>query len=292
MKETVTICISSKKGGVAKTTTAVNLAASFVQLGKRTLIIDLDSQGNATDLLGVSQEIAKEKNILQAIEKELPAEEVIVASSIQNLDVIASVPSLGELPGKMAGKFEQDILFSPIFSDSLYKTYDVVIFDTAPAVLDCLYMSAMNISNYYLIPVFADPESAKGIVGMITSAEVIRKKNRMLKPLGLVICKYDKNISTNVKFATKIREIANEAHFPMCQTVIPISASIPGASAATLPVIKWKPNSPVSESYLSLAKELLVTLFPKKTKKVPTSQTKPGASAKETEQDLDMAIEL
>lgn len=265
MRETTIICVSSKKGGVAKTTTSVNLGASFVKLGKKTLLIDLDSQGNASDLMGISLEMANKKNIYDAIMHELPAENVILNSPIENFDIIASVPQLSEIHVQKFGKFDQDILFSPIFSNYIYENYDIVIFDTAPAVLDCLYMSAMNISNYYLIPVFADPESAKGIVGMIEAAEFIRKKNKRLKPLGLVICKYDKRVSTDVKLASKIKEIAKKANFPVCQTVIPNSASIPAASAATQPVIKWKPNSPVAEAYLALSGELLPIINSKKT---------------------------
>ena len=129
MRDTTVICISSKKGGCAKTTTAANLGASFAKLGQKVLAIDLDSQGNLSDLLGITPELANEKNILLAIENELPAEKVILKSSTENLDVIASIPALSELPFKMVGKFEQDILFSPIFSDYVYENYDIVIFD-------------------------------------------------------------------------------------------------------------------------------------------------------------------
>lgn len=290
MKDTTVICVSNKKGGCGKTTTVANLAASLVKLGQKVLVIDLDPQGNVTDLLGIDSELTKEKNVLLAIENELHGEKVILESPTENLHVIASVPALDELPSKMAGKFEQDILFSPIFSNYIYEQYDVVIFDTAPSKLDCLYMSAMNISNYYLIPVFPDPESAKGIVGMITAAEVIRKKNKRLKPLGLVICNYDKKASTDVKIATKIKEIAKVANFPVCENIIPVSASIPSASLATQPVIQWKPNSPVAEAYLALAGELLPILSSKKTGR-PMSPNLSAVAAIDVDKSVDEVID-
>ena len=80
MRDTTVICVSNKKGGCGKTTTVANLAASLVKLGQKVLVIDLDPQGNVTDLLGIDSELTKEQNILLAIESELPGEKVILES--------------------------------------------------------------------------------------------------------------------------------------------------------------------------------------------------------------------
>jgi chromosome partitioning protein len=264
------ICIANQKGGVAKTTTVVNLAASFASLGKSVLVIDTDYQGNATDILGIKIADADKKNLATAILKEMSGEEVILKSpTVQNVDIIAGTRELSDVVTQMTGQVHQHLLLKPILSDTVLDQYDIIIIDTHPT-LDCLYMSAMASAHYYLMPVFPDPESAKGIVDMVHSAEKIRKYlNPLLFNLGAVICRYDKSFATHPKFVEKIRELSKAANFPVCETLIPNSASISAASVASQPVVSWKPNAVISLAYCALAGELFNQLKGKRMGRVP-----------------------
>lgn len=269
-KKTSVICIANQKGGVAKTTTVVNLAAAFSSLEKKVLVIDSDYQGNATDILGIDPNDANRKNLALAIKNEIPCENVILKSCVQNVDVIAGTRSLTDVVSQMSGQAHQHLLLKPIFSDYVFKHYDIVIIDTHPT-LDCLYMSAMTSAHYYLMPVFPDPESAKGLVDMVHSAEKIRKYlNPLLCNLGAVLCRYDKAFATHPKFVEKIRELSKAANFPVCETLIPNSASIAASSVASQPVVSLKPNSIISNAYCALAGELLPQLKGKRMGRVQT----------------------
>lgn len=269
-KKTSIICVANQKGGVAKTTTVVNLAAAFSSLGKSVLVVDSDYQGNATDILGINPSDVEKKNLSKAILKELSCEYVYLKSPVAaNIDVIAGTRELTDAVVQMTGQVHQHLLLKPILSDFVFEKYDIVIIDTHPT-LDCLYMSAMTSAHYYLMPVFPDPESAKGLVDMVHSAEKIRKYlNPLLFNLGAIICRYDKSFATHPKFVEKIRELAKAANFPVCETLIPNSASIPAASVASQPVVTWKPNSIISNAYCALAGELLPNLKGKRMGRVP-----------------------
>lgn len=269
-KKTSVICIANQKGGVAKTTTVVNLAAAFSSLEKKVLVVDSDYQGNATDTLGISAAQAEEKNLALAIIKDFSSKKVILKSCVQNVDVIAGTRELTDVVVQMSGQVHQHLLLKHILDIYVFETYDIVIIDTHPT-LDCLYMSAMTSAHYYLMPVFPDPESVKGIVDMVHSAEKIRKYlNPLLCNLGVVICRYDKAFSTHPKFVDKIRELSKAANFPVCKTLIPNSASIAAASVASQPVVSWKPNSVISNAYCALAGELFTQLKGKRMGRVPT----------------------
>jgi len=269
-KKTSIICIANQKGGVAKTTTVVNLAAAFASIGKTVLVVDSDYQGNATDILGIEMKDYEKKNLALGIIKELSCEEIVLKSkAVANIDVIAGTRELTDIVTQMTGQVHQHLLMRPILNDYIFETYDVVIIDTHPT-LDCLYMSSMAAAHYYLMPVFPDPESAKGLVDMVHSAEKIRKYlNPLLCNLGAVICRYDKNFSTHPRFVEKIRELAKIANFPVCETLIPNSASIPAASVASQPVVTFRPNSVISNAYTALAGELLPQLKGKRMGRVP-----------------------
>ncbi len=237
---------------------------------KSVLVIDADYQGNATDILGISIKDADHKNLSQGIINEISGEKICLKSpAVPNVDVIAGTRELTDVVTQMSGQVHQHLLLKPILSEKVLDIYDIIIIDTHPT-LDCLYMSAMAAAHYYLMPVFPDPESAKGLVDMVHSAEKIRKYlNPLLFNLGAVICRYDKTWATHPKFVEKIRELAKAANFPVCGSLIPNSASIPGASVASQPVVTWKPNSLISNAYCALAGELLLQLKGKRMGRVP-----------------------
>lgn len=270
-KETNIITLAIEKGGVAKTTSVCNLAASYAQLGKRILVLDMDHQGNSSDLLGVSERaLAENKHISRAIKEKLPLEEVRLRGNIEGLDVIAADTSLKKLKGEKEGTALQHLLLKPLFDTPALSEYDIVLIDTHPSI-DCLVLSALVASHYYLIPSFAEASSIKGIAEMINFVSEIRDLNPMLMLLGVVIANFDKNIATHVRFERVLRDFGEQANYRVFKTVIPHSASVKASDSANKVLVRlMRRASPVTLAYSTLAGEILPLLKGKRLGKVAT----------------------
>ncbi|MEI6417401.1 MAG: AAA family ATPase, partial [Verrucomicrobiota bacterium] len=195
------IVVANQKGGVGKTTTVVNLASSYAHLGKKVLVIDLDYQANATSALGVDEsKIAEGASITRAISEELTLDKVRLPSRVKNVDVLSSTRGLLGLPEKFLGQPNQFSLVTSVLDCPEYEEYDIILIDTHPS-LDCLSQSAFRASHYYLIPLFAEADSARGLGHQIQAVEKIRQyQNPMLMLLGCVITRFDKQNATHRKF--------------------------------------------------------------------------------------------
>jgi chromosome partitioning protein len=270
-KETNIITVAIEKGGVAKTTTVCNLAASYAQLGKRVLVVDMDHQGNTSDLLGVSEQAAAEsKHVSRAIREKLPLSEVRLPGNLDGLDVVAADSSLKKLKSEKEGSALQHLLLKPLFETDALRDYDIVLIDTHPSI-DCLVLSALVASHYYLIPSFAEASSIKGIAEMINFVSEIRDLNPMLMLLGVVVANFDKNIATHVRFERVLRDFGEQANYRVFKTVIPHSASVKAADSANKVLLRlMRRASPVTVAYSTLAGEILPLLKGKRLGKVPT----------------------
>jgi chromosome partitioning protein len=270
-RETNIITVAIEKGGVAKTTTVCNLAASYAQLGKRVLVLDMDHQGNTSDLLGVSERAAAEnRHVSRAIREKLPLTEVRLAGNLEGLDVIAADASLKKLKGEKEGTALQHLLLKPLFETDALGEYDIVLIDTHPSI-DCLVLSALVASHYYLIPSFAEASSIKGIAEMINFVSEIRDLNPMLMLLGVVVANFDKNIATHVRFERVLRDFGGQANYRVFRTVIPHSASVKASDSANRVLLRlMRRSSPVTVAYSTLAGEILPLLKGKRLGKIAT----------------------
>ncbi len=256
------VTIANQKGGVGKTTTVVNLAASFAQLDKKVLVIDMDYQGNATALLG-ADEAAKEnykKTVSYGIRNDLTLKDIRLPTNIINVDVIAATRDLDDLRDELAGKAKQLKVVEFLLKCDSLNEYDIVLIDTHPS-LDCLFQASLIASHYYIIPLFAEPDSSRGLAHMICEVEEIRKYwNPTLRFLGCVITRYDSKNATHSKFQKILRETSKEGKFHVFDTVIPISNAVAAASAQQISLINYKKSSPISVSYTALAGEIIPNL--------------------------------
>lgn len=257
MADSSIITIANQKGGVGKTTTVVNLAAAYAQIGKRVLVLDLDYQANATALLGGSDVAKSGKTITRAIEEDLKLEQVVEKTKVENISLVPADRNLDALREKLNDQPNRFQLLNHFLNTTETKKYDIVIIDTHPS-LDCFLQSALAASHYYLIPVFAEPDSTSGLAHQITAVEKVRKYlNPMLTFLGCVITRYEKTNATHAKFQKFLRELAIDGKFAVFETVIPASQAVTAASAHSLPLTKYKRTSPVTTAYAALAGEIL-----------------------------------
>ncbi len=256
------VTIANQKGGVGKTTTVVNLAASLAQLEKRVLVIDMDYQANATSLLGVDNIVREDpkKSISHAIRNDLNLGDIRVQSNISNVDVLCATRDLDNLRDELVGKAKQLKVVEFLLKCDAVEDYDIILIDTHPS-LDCLFQASLIASHYYLIPLFAEADSSRGLAHMIREVEEIKKYfNPTLRFLGCVITRYDSKNSTHVKFKKLLCETSKEGKFHVFDTTIPISNVVAAASAQQLPLLNYKKNAPIAISYSALAGEIIPNL--------------------------------
>lgn len=258
------ITVGNEKGGVGKTTTVVNLAAAFAAMGKLVLVVDNDPQGNATELLGIERGKVEPKSLGQAIFDRKPFEEYLLKTHIEGVDLLAGTPLLKKVIKEWGHTHRQDKLLNRLFQTNALEQYDIVLIDTHGAG-DCLLLSALAVSDYYIIPVFAEPESARGLLDLLKSTVELREEiNSTLTLLGVVITKYDKKNSTHREFADSIRAIGKNAKVRVFGNMIPNSTSVPAASKRQTSLLEYRRDLPISQAYLALAGEIVPLIGKKK----------------------------
>lgn len=264
----IIISVVNQKGGVGKTTTTVNLAASMAKAKKMVLVIDADYQSNTTTLL-IGDKKQDQQSITYAIKNDLSLDKVVMGTLYKNIDLVSANRELDDLREQIMGQPNQFRLVDLMLDCPLTTKYDFIFIDTHPS-LDCFFQSSIAASNYYIIPMFPEADSSRGLAHQIVAIEKIKKYlNPKLAFLGCMIVKYDKYNATHQKFEKLIREYAQENSLPIFKTNIPNSQSVAAAAACGLPLLYYKPKSFVSEAYMKIAKEVLMLTNASTLKKSP-----------------------
>jgi chromosome partitioning protein len=259
------ITVANEKGGVGKTTTVVNLAAVLTNMGKSVLVVDNDPQGNTTSLLGVERGALGTQTLGQAMLDKAACDDYIVGTNIEGVELLAGTPRLRKVISELGSGHWQDKLLKKVFDTKKLDKYDFVLIDTHGTV-DCLLKSSLAVSHYYLIPLFAEPDSARGLYDLLeTISDVREASNQRLSLLGILITKYDANSSTHREFAEEIRKVGKKSRVRVFANVIPASKSVPTASRDQKSLLEFRVNLPVSRAYIALGGELMTILKGKRT---------------------------
>lgn len=254
MRKTSIVAIANQKGGVGKTATSVNLAASFAHTGKRTLLIDLDYQANATAYLGLKK-IAKEKKKVasEGLKSAISLSECILETDIKGLDLVAGDMALSKLSRELALDPGSSLILKQWLSDQHIENYDVVLIDTHPS-LDLLFQMAMTAAHYYLVPMFAEADPFDGLQYMFDEVHAIKARlNPQLYFLGLLITKFDKTNSTHRKFYDLLEAFCSENKMNLRGT-IPDSKAVASSSSQQKPLLLHMPSLPVTKSFIEQAR--------------------------------------
>ena len=245
------IAIINQKGGVGKTTTAVNLSAALGQLGCRVLLADLDPQGNATSGVGINKREVKVSSY-HVLMEESGAAEAILPTRFKGLSIL---PSNIDLAGAEIELVEKENRAKSLRAALLRvkDDYDYIFIDCPPS-LGLITVNALTASDSVLIPIQCEYYALEGVSALMGTIQKVQKMNRHLAIEGVVLTMLDARTNLGVQVAQEVRKVFKNKVY---KTVIPRNVRLGEAPSHGLPIHLYDPRSLGAQSYQQLAKEFL-----------------------------------
>lgn len=249
---TYVIALANQKGGVGKTTTAVNLGAGMATLGKKILLVDADAQGNATSGVGVSKADIK-KDIYDVLVNEEPIAETIVHTSHKGLDIVPATIQLSGAEIELTPQMARETRLKAAL-DAVKDQYDFVLIDCPPS-LGLITINAFTASNSILIPVQSEYYALEGLSQLLNTIQLVKKHfNPNLKIEGVLLTMFDARTNLGEQVNTEVRKFFKDEVY---DTIIPRNVRLSEAPSYGLPIMDYDPTSKGAEKYMNLAKEVL-----------------------------------
>lgn len=246
------ITVTNQKGGVGKTTTAINVAFYLAKSGKKTLLIDFDPQGNSSSGLGLSKEDFK-MTMSEVMLGEAPLSDCIVHTEVKNLFLAPSTPKLADVEVRMSSLDNRFFLLKRAV-DALGDIYDYIIIDSPPS-LSLLTVNGMISANYLLLPVQTEFYALEGVAQLLETMKLIRKaSNPNLRILGVVATMYDKRTSLSGQVLSEIKKYFKDLVF---ETTIPRNIRLAEAPSHGAPIGKYDKFSKGAKAYKKLTEEIM-----------------------------------
>lgn len=246
------ICIANQKGGVGKTTTAVNLAASLAYEGKATLLLDLDPQGNATSGLGVDK-TAIEHFIYHGLTGAVTAKEVVLDTEMEYLKLIPSNIELSGFDLETVDVQNRERLLQS-FMEPLIGSYEYILIDCPPA-LSLLTVNALTASTSVLVPLQCEFYALEGLGQLLESIKRVRLAlNSTLGLCGILLTMFDRRLNLAFQVAEEAKRYFADYVF---ESIIPRSVRLSESPSFGRPIILLNRTSAGAKSYLALAQEII-----------------------------------
>ena len=246
------IAIANQKGGVGKTTTAINLSACLAEAGKKVLMLDCDPQGNATSGLGVNKNTA-EITSYDILIGEATAEEAIVHTEYEGLDIIPSNINLSGAEIELIGVEQKEYILQKQISP-LRDRYDFIIIDCPPS-LNMLTVNAMTTADTVLVPIQCEYYALEGLSQLIHTINLVNQRlNPRLRLEGVVFTMYDARTNLSLQVVENVKANLKQTIY---KTIIPRNVRLAEAPSHGMPINVYDSRSAGAESYRLLAEEVI-----------------------------------
>ena len=245
------ICITNQKGGVGKTTTAVNVSFFLAKDKYKVLLVDFDPQGNATSGLGFSKD-KLEGSMTDVVLGEATLKDVVIETKFKNFDIAPTTPELANAEVELSAKKTKFVQLKNAV-ESINAEYDYIIIDSPPS-LNFLTVNGMIAADYLLLPVQTEFYALEGVAQLLDSMKLVKKAmNPNLQLLGVLATMYDKRTSLSVEVLAEIKRYFKNKVF---DTTIPRNVRVAEAPSHGVPVGNYDKFSKGSKAYKALAREI------------------------------------
>ncbi len=244
--------IANQKGGVGKTTTAVNLAASIARLGKKVLLVDTDPQGNATSGLGVRKEEV-ENSIYELLLGEASIKDCIIKNITKGLSLIPSTIDLAAAEIELAEVEKKEFLLRNALQ-KVQSAYDFIMVDCPPS-LNVLTINAMCAAQSAIVPIQCEYYALEGLTQLLHTIDLVTERlNAALEIDGVVFTMYDARTNLSQQVVENVKE---HLDIHVYKSIIPRNVRLAEAPSYGMAIIDYDPRSSGAESYMKLAKEVI-----------------------------------
>ncbi len=247
------LCIANQKGGVGKTTTAINLAASLAAAERRTLLIDCDAQGNASTGIGAEKEVIREKNLYRSLTGQLPFGEAIVGTRIPHLDLVPSDQDLVGIEVEFIQLADREKQLRNLLRN-LEIPYEYILLDCPPS-LGFMTVNALVAADFLLVPLQCEYFAMEGLGHLLNTVRLVKTRlNPTLALGGILLTMFDSRNLLSHRVSEDVRRHFGKKVF---DTVIPRNVRLSECPSHGLPILLYDIRSKGAQSYLALAQEIM-----------------------------------
>lgn len=247
------ICIANQKGGVGKTTTAINLSASLAAAERKTLLIDCDAQGNATSGVGIDPTMVQKKNLYYGLIQDAPFQEIVCKTDIPTLDIVPSNRDLIGVEIEFVSLSDREKRLRN-FLKKIDTPYEFIIIDCPPS-LGFLTVNSLVASDSLIIPLQCEFFALEGLGQLLNSVKLVQARlNPSLSLAGILLTMFDQRNRLSHQVADEARKFFGSNVF---RTVIPRNVRLSESPSHGLPILLYDIKSRGAVSYMELAREIM-----------------------------------